>query len=43
MDPTAGIATVFGVQVVAPTMDIEVFKVAIPLQNTLYESLNIVV
>jgi CubicO group peptidase (beta-lactamase class C family) len=42
MDPTAGIAAVFGVQV-APPRDIEVFKVAIPLDNILYESLNIVV
>jgi hypothetical protein len=39
MDPAAGIASVFGVQV-APPRDIEVFKVAIPLQNTLYASLE---
>jgi len=39
MDPTAGIAFVFGVQV-APTRDIESFKVAIPLQNALYEGLK---
>ena len=41
MDPTAGIAFVFGVQV-APTRDSELFKVAIPLQNALYAGLKIV-
>ena len=41
MDPTAGVAFVFGVQV-APTRDIELFKVAIPLQNALYAGLKIV-
>ena len=42
MDPTAGIAFVFGVQVVAPTRDSELFKVVIPLQNALYAGLKIV-
>jgi len=41
MDPTAGIAFVFGVQV-APTRDIELFKVAVPLENALYAGLKIV-
>jgi hypothetical protein len=40
MDPTTGIAVVFGVQV-APTRDIELFKVAIPLDRALYAGLKI--
>jgi len=39
MDPTAGIAAVFGVQVV-PHGDIAVFKAASSLQNTLYAGLK---
>ena len=42
MDPTTGIAVVFGVQV-APARDVEVYKVSIELENTLYQGLNVVV
>ena len=40
MDPTTGIAVVFGVQV-APTRDMELYKVAIPLDRALYAGLKI--
>jgi len=39
MDPTTGIAVVFGVQVVSER-DMEAYKVAIKLERTLYEGLN---
>ena len=42
MDPTSGIAAVFGVQV-APTGDVEVRKVGIKLESTLYQGLKVVV
>lgn len=42
MDPTSGIAVVFGVQVV-PTRDVEVDKVGIRLESTLYQGLKVVV
>jgi CubicO group peptidase (beta-lactamase class C family) len=40
IDPTTGIAVVFGVQV-APTRDIELYRVATQLESTLYEGLKI--
>ena len=40
MDSTTGIAVVFGVQVVSDR-DMEAYKVAIKLERTLYEGLNI--
>jgi hypothetical protein len=40
MDSTTGIAVVFGVQVVSDR-DMEAYKVAIKLEHTLYEGLNI--
>ena len=40
MDPTAGIAVVFGVQVVSDR-DIEAYKTALKFERTLYEGLNI--
>ena len=42
MDPTTGIAVVFGTQV-APSGDVEVHKVAIELESTLYQGLEVVV
>ena len=42
MDPTTGIAVVFGVQV-APSRDVEVYKVGIKLETTLYQGLKVVV
>ena len=40
MDPTTGIAAVFGVQV-APSGDTEALKVILKLERTLYEGLKI--
>lgn len=40
MDSTTGIAVVFGVQVVSD-MPVDAYKVAIKLERTLYEGLNI--
>ena len=40
MDPTTGIAVVFGAQV-SPSPDIEVYKMAIKLEHTLYKGLNV--
>jgi hypothetical protein len=40
MDPTTGIAAVFGVQV-APSPDIEAFKTILKLERILYEGLKI--
>ena len=42
MDPTSGIAVVFGVQV-APTRDVELYKVGNKLESTLYQGLKVVV
>jgi hypothetical protein len=42
MDPKTGIAVVFGVQV-APPIDIEVHKVIVQLESTLYQGLKVVV
>ena len=42
MDPTSGIAVVFGVQV-APSRDVEVYKVGHKLESTLYQGLKVVV
>jgi hypothetical protein len=42
MDPKTGIAVVFGVQV-APPGDIEVHKVNVLLESTLYHGLKVVV
>jgi CubicO group peptidase (beta-lactamase class C family) len=42
MDPTTGIAVVFGVQV-APTRDIELIKVGLKLESTLYQGLKVAV
>jgi hypothetical protein len=42
MDPTNGIAVVFGVQV-APAGDVELFKVDHKLESTLYQGLKVVV
>ena len=42
MDPTTGIAVVFGVQV-APPRDIELYKVGHQLESTLYQGLKVVV
>lgn len=39
MDPTTGIAVVFGVQVAQ--QDMEAFKVNLKLERTLYKALNI--
>ena len=41
MDSTTGIAVVFGVQVVLSDRDMETYKVAMKLERTLYEGLNI--
>ena len=41
MDSTTGIAVVFGVQVVVSDRNMETHKVAIKLERTLYEGLNI--
>ena len=43
MDPTTGIAVVFGVQILSSHSppDIEVYKMAMKLERTLYEGLNI--
>ena len=43
MDPTTGIAVVFGVQVVAATRDVEGHKVGTKLDSTLYQGLKVVV
>ena len=40
MDPTTGIAVVFGVQV-SPPPDIKVYKMTVKLDRTLYKGLNI--
>jgi len=40
MDPTSGIAAVFGAQV-APTRDVELYKVGIKLESTLYQGLKV--
>jgi len=40
MDPTTGIAFVFGVQV-APSRDVELHKVGMKLENTLYQGLKV--
>jgi hypothetical protein len=40
MDPTTGIAVVFGVQV-APSPDVESFKAILKLERALYEGLKI--
>ena len=40
MDPTTGIAAVFGVQV-APTRDIELHKVGTKFESTLYQGLKV--
>ena len=42
MDPTTGIAAVFGVQV-APMGDVEVYNVSHKLESTLYQGLKVVV
>ena len=43
MDPTSGIAAVFGVQVIASTRDVEIFKVPIKLEAVLYQGLKVAV
>ena len=44
MDPTSGIAAVFGVQVaLTADRDVEVRKVGIKLESTLYQGLNVVI
>ena len=42
MDPTTGIAAVFGVQVVGHTRDVEGHKVGMELESTLYQGLKVV-
>ena len=41
MDSTTGISVVLGMQVVVSDRDMETFKVAMKLERTLYEGLNI--
>ena len=43
MDPTSGIAAVFGVQVIASTRDVEIFNVPIKLEAVLYQGLKVAV
>ena len=43
MDPMSGIAAVFGVQVIASTRDVEIFKVPIKLEAVLYQGLKVAV
>ena len=45
MDPMTGIAVVFGVQIIASSasLDVEVHKLGIELESTLYQGLNVVV
>ena len=43
MDPTTGVAVVFGVQVAHSMGDVELHKVGIKLESTLYQGLKIVV
>ena len=42
IDPTTGIAVVFGVEI-APTKDVELFKVGPKLESTLYQGLTVLV
>ena len=42
MDPTTGIAVVYGIQL-APPADVEGHKVAIQLESTLYQGLKVAV
>ena len=42
MDPMTGIAVVFGAQV-APSRDVELYKVGIKLESTLYQGLKVAV
>ena len=42
IDPTTGIAVTFGVQI-APTRDVELFKVSPKLESTFYQGLKVLV
>ena len=42
MDPTTGIAVVYGLQI-APPADVEGYKAAFRLESTLYKGLKVVV
>ena len=42
MDPTSGVAAVFGVQV-GPTRDVEIFKVLFKVEAALYQGLKVAV
>jgi hypothetical protein len=40
MDPTSGIAVVFGVQI-APSRDVELYRVGFKIESTLYQGLKV--